>query len=133
MAIPTDVFDSDLWEAHHVITKKELGYLPELQDLLYKAKKAGIVFDFGGEENGLLVQKKVRANGVNGHELDINGNGNHHKCDINMDSALNRILNTDESNDIMFKNILDLIGRTNRKIENNVILGLKDFNNTIVY
>lgn len=50
-----------------------------------------------------------------------------------MDSALNNILNTDESNDIMFKNILDLIGRANRKIENNVILGLKDFNNTIVY
>lgn len=50
-----------------------------------------------------------------------------------MDSALNKILNTDESNDIMFKNILDLIGRANRKIENNVILGLKDVNNTIVY
>jgi len=65
--------------------------------------------------------------------LDINGNGNQPKFGINMDSALNKILNTDESNDIMFKNILDLIGRTNRKIENNVILGLKDVNNTIVY
>jgi len=65
--------------------------------------------------------------------LDINGNGNQPKFGINMDSALNKILNTDESNDIMFKNILDLIGRANRKIENNVILGLKDFNNTIVY
>lgn len=59
LAITKDVFGSGLWEAHHVIPKNVLGYLPELQDLLYDAKRPELRFEFAGEEKGMLVQRKI--------------------------------------------------------------------------
>jgi len=42
-----------------VIPKNVLGYLPELQDLLYDAKRPELRFEFAGEEKGMLVQRKI--------------------------------------------------------------------------
>ena len=120
MAITKDIFDSGLWEAHHIIPKNVLGQLPELQKLLYEAEKGNLKFDFAGLENAIMVQKKL---------LGItNGHANHPHYDSEIIEVLTEILDGEGIPSLKIMKINKFVKDVAMQIEDEVALGGKDIN-----
>jgi hypothetical protein len=57
-----NVFKSSLFEAHHIIPKNVLRDNLNLQNILDWARNNGENWDFGGIDNGIMLQKRKKNN-----------------------------------------------------------------------
>ncbi|CAM4126065.1 AHH domain-containing protein [Zobellia nedashkovskayae] len=124
-----NVFQSNLFEAHHIIPKNVLRDNANLQSILDWARKNNKTWDFGDLENGIMLQKR-RKNSLG--EV-VGDHANHPAYDEGITNKIDEIFN--ESNGNMsdaFDDFIDFVNDLKVELNSQVVEGDKVVNSLII-
>lgn len=125
----TSVFKSDLFEAHHMIPKNVLRDNLNLQQILNWAKSNNKIWDFGGIDNGIMLQKR-KMNTVG--EV-VGDHANHPNYDIQISRKIDNIFAQNNGNMAeAFDDVLDFVNDLRDQLNRDVVDGNFIVNNLVI-
>ena len=123
----SEVFKSNLFEAHHIIPKQVLENV-NLKKILDWARKNNKSWDFGGLDNGIMLQK--RKKNIRGEIVGDHANHPNYNTIIN-DKITNEIFDASDLEG-SFKELIEFTNDLKRKINKDVIEGNSIVNDLII-